>query len=66
MPRYFSKRPRAEGWAGDDLFDEERGGFMPSITVDEHVATDTGLLNADGNPIMRAPNPVGFGKDDEW
>lgn len=66
MARYFSKRPRSEGWCGDDLFDDERGGFAPSITVDEHVATDTGLIDADGNSIMRAPNPVGFGRDEEW
>lgn len=66
MSRYFVKRPRAEGWCGDDLFDDERGGFAPSITVDEHVAVDTGIMDADGNSIWRAPNPVGFGRDDEW
>lgn len=66
MSRYFVKRPRAEGWCGDDLFDDERGGFTPPITVDEHVATDTGLLDVDGNEIWRAPNPVGFGRDEEW
>lgn len=66
MPRYFSKRPRSDGWAGDDLYDDERGGMLLELTVDEHVATDTGLLDADGNAIWRGPNPVGFGKDDEW
>lgn len=66
MARYFSRRPRAEGWAGDDLFDDERGAFLPHLTVDEHVATDTGLLDADGNCIFRATNPCGFGRDDEW
>lgn len=66
MTRYFSKRPSSEGWCGDDLFDDERGGFVPSISVDEHVATDTGLLDADGNTIWRAPNPLGFGRDEEW
>lgn len=65
MPRYFSKRPRAEGWCGDDLFDDERGGLRPDLTVDEHVAIDTGLLDADGNAIWRAPNPIGFIWD-EW
>jgi hypothetical protein len=66
MSRYFSKRQRAEGWVGDDLFDDERGGQRPDITVDDHVAIDTGLLDADGNSIWRTPNPVGFGRDDEW
>lgn len=66
MPRYFAKRPRSEGWAGDDLYDDERGSLQPDITVDDHVAVDTGLIDADGNSIFRAPNPIGFGRDDEW
>lgn len=66
MARYFAKRPRAEGWVADDLYDDERGSHRPDLTVDEHVAVDTGLLDADGNTIMRAPNPVGFGRDEEW
>lgn len=65
MPRYFIQ-PRAQGWVGDDLFDDERGGLRPDIIVDEHVATDTGLIDLGGNSIMRAPNPVGFGRDEEW
>ena len=65
MPRYFIQ-PRSSGWVGDDLFDDDRGSMRPDITVYEHVATDTGLIDSDGNAIMRAPNPVGFGRDDEW
>ncbi|APZ98081.1 hypothetical protein BWQ93_05990 [Sphingopyxis sp. QXT-31] len=65
MPRYFT-RPRAQGWVGDDLYDDERKSLRPDLTVDEHVATDTGLLDAGGNTVMRAPNPVGFGRDEEW
>lgn len=63
MSRYFSKRPRAEGWCGDDIYE---GDHCPELTVDEHVAVDTGLLDADGNSIWRAPNPLGFGRDSEW
>lgn len=58
MPRYFV-RPRASGWAGDDLFDDDRGGMRPDITVADHVSIDTGLIDSDGNAIMRAPNPMG-------
>lgn len=65
MARYFI-RTRSRGWVGDDLYDDERGALRPDIVVDEHVATDTGLIDADGNVIMRAPNPVGFGRDEEW
>lgn len=35
-------------------------------TVPDHEATYTGLLNADGDRIMRAPRPIGFGRDEDW
>lgn len=60
MPRYFA-RPRA-----DDEYWEDAAPLITSVEVCGHVAVDTGLLDADGNSIFRAPNPVGFGKDDEW
>lgn len=61
MPRYVSIRraEKASWW-----FDQ--GPLTPSLTVDDHEPVDTGLLDADGNSIMRLPNPVGFGRDDEW
>lgn len=61
MPRYFTKRPRA-----DDEYWEPTTPLLTSIEVCDHEAVDTGLIDADGNAIMRAPNPLGFGKDDEW
>lgn len=64
MPRYFAQR-RPSQWFADDLGPED-AGMVKDLTVPEHVATDTGLLDVDGNPIMRAPNPVGFGRDGEW
>lgn len=39
---------------------------MTSLEVSDHEAVYTGLLDSDGNAIMRVPNPMGFGKDDEW
>lgn len=62
MARYFSK-PRA--WVADDLYDED-APMIPALTVSDHEATDTGLLDADGNTIWRAANPIGFGRDGEW
>lgn len=38
----------------------------PQVTRSDDEATDTGLLDVNGDPIMRAPNPIGFGRDDEW
>lgn len=64
MPRYFirASRPKADGWVADDVWSEDSGGHIPDVP--EHVAVDTGLLDADGNSIMRAPNPIGFIWDD--
>jgi hypothetical protein len=60
MSRYFAK-PKA--WVADDVWDDP---FLPDIRVSDHEATDTGLLDAEGNTIWRAPNPIGFGRNDEW
>lgn len=57
MPRYFSRKPKSF-WVEDELYDE--GNSTETPTVCDHEATDTGLLDKDGNCIMRAPNPMGF------
>jgi hypothetical protein len=64
MARYFTA-PRATKalWVEDDVFVSP---LVPSLTVDDHEATDTGLLDQHGHSIMRAPYPMGFGRDDEW
>lgn len=63
MPRYFSA-PRPVRADDDD------GWFpapmIPDIHVPEHHPVDTGLVDSRGNTIMRAPYPIGFGRDDEW
>jgi len=64
MARYFTKRacpPRADD---DGYYPVGNSWHVP--TVSDHEATDTGLLDANGDPIMRAPNPIGFGRDEEW
>lgn len=65
MTRYFTRprsiRPRADdappGSAEDTWFTDP---LLPSLTVDDHVAVDTGLIDRRGDPIMRGPDPVGF------
>ena len=64
MSRYVraarvSCAPRAN-WYDDD------NPLVPSINVDDNVNVKTGLLWLDGEPIFRTPNPVGFGRNDEW
>lgn len=60
MPRYAT-RPRAEAdcdwWAND---------APAPLTVCDHEAVDTGLLDARGETIWRMPNPIGFGRDEDW
>lgn len=63
MSRYFT-RPRSFFVADEDTWTVSVAAHMP--TVSGHGATDTGLLDANGDMIMRAPNPIGFGKDEEW
>lgn len=60
MARYVI-RPRAND---DEYWPEPQ--TVTNLEVADHEATDTGLLDADGNIIWRLPNPMGFGKDDEW
>lgn len=59
MARYFTAKPRA------DVFDDCYP-LLPDLHVPEHNPVDTGLLDVRGDAIMRAPNPIGFGRDNEW
>lgn len=61
MPRYFT-RPRSF-WVEDDVPRETRSPDTPMVP--EHVAADTGLLDASGGTIWRAPDPIGFRFGDE-
>lgn len=64
MPRYHT-RPSARVrsfYVGDFGPDET----VPEVQVAEHVAADTGLLDANGEIIWRDPRPIGFGRDEEW
>lgn len=63
MSRYVIGRIRADKplfvetpmWGGNDP-------HLPSLTVDDHEAVDTGLIMPTGEPIMRLPEPMGFHK----
>jgi hypothetical protein len=59
MSRYFT-RPKAATrsfWVEDDCDNYSSQG-VPEVP--DHVATHTGLLDANGDDIWRAPNPIGF------
>jgi hypothetical protein len=67
MPRYFT-RPTVKHdltVRADDYW-ADAPPYVTNLTVCDHEATDTGLLDANGDCIMRAPTPMGFGRDDEW
>lgn len=59
MPRYV------RGYIADDL-DSADASLLPALTVHERCPVDTGLIWTSGEPIMRLPNPIGFGRDAEW
>ncbi len=63
MSRYVTMRAAKSYWideAGDAM------QVIEGVSVPEHHPIDTGLLDATGEPIMRLPNPIGFGRNDEW
>jgi len=61
MPIYVIAKAKLRSW---DMEDDEP--FRPHLDVDGHEPCDTGLICVTGEPIMRLPNPIGFGRDDEW
>jgi hypothetical protein len=48
------------------LWDEQRSGLIPEITVSDRKEVSTGLVTVRGEPICRLAPPVGFGRDREW
>lgn len=34
--------------------------LLPGLSVSDHHAVKTGLVDLNGNPILRAPEPIGF------
>ena len=65
MAKYFV-RPRnqiARKSRAIRAFDDFWSDDIPrpsTLEVCDHEATDTGLVNENGDPILRAPNPMGF------
>jgi hypothetical protein len=59
QPQQSARERNTEWWADDSP-------LLPSLSVAEHEPTDTGLVWADGSAIYRTPNPIGFGRQDEW
>lgn len=57
MARYFT-RPVRSFWVEDETYSE--GNRQETPIVCDHEPTDTGLLDANGETIWRAPNPIGF------
>lgn len=63
MPRYFVARKTRSFFVADDTYVEP---MLREITVCDHEAIDTGLLDENGDPSMRVPRPIGFGRDEQW
>jgi len=65
MPRYFVRRAPAKAslYVENDHYGRAQDH---TPTVDEHVPTFTGLLDASGKEIWREPRSIGFGRRGEW
>jgi hypothetical protein len=65
MPRYFVRRApvRASLYVENDHYGRPQDH---TLTVDEHVPTFTGILDASGEEIWREPRSIGFGRRNEW
>ena len=60
MAKYFT---RGFGHIGEELEFWEDEEIVRDISVCDHEAVDTGLLDATGESIWRAPNGIGFGAE---
>lgn len=57
MSRYFTiPQPQSD----DDPYWLYSGPLLPSLHVPDHHPVNTGLVDKNGSPIMRAPHPCGF------
>jgi hypothetical protein len=65
MSRYVRAPSKPRAWIEDPVSYDD-APMIPNLEVDGHECVETGLLWADGSTIMRAPNPLGFGRDEEW
>lgn len=63
--RYSTRPPKAKAVPRCDWYSDD-DPLIPNLTVDDHEAVWTGLLDDRGDKIYRSPNPVGFGRDKEW
>lgn len=64
MSRYVT-RANKPLFVETPLWDDQRGGMMPELSVDGAKEVNTGLVSASGDPIMRLQDPVGFGRDQD-
>lgn len=48
------------------LWEDDRHGLTPDLSVDGEKRVNTGLVSKRGEPIYRLPPPVGFGRDGDW
>jgi hypothetical protein len=58
MTRYTTRRPVRLFYVEDDTYSEPSSVGLPEVP--DHVATFTGLIDADGREIWRSPDPIGF------
>lgn len=63
LAKYIAKHVRSED---DEDWDWYYNPVLHVTTVDDASLTPTGLVDQDGVPLWRLPNPIGFGRKFEW
>lgn len=58
MSRYFVQHKPRPIRSYDDWEPIGNSWHIPAVA--DHEAAETGLFDGNGDPIMRAPNPMGF------
>lgn len=56
MPRYVAKRPAPRSWWEG----EGDGPVVTHVEVEGPASAATGLLDRDGNELLRLPDRIGF------
>lgn len=58
--RYTTRKPEKMDW------EDYAPLVLNHLQVDDGACIPTGILTAEGDMIYHLPNPIGFGRDDEW
>ena len=61
MPKYAKRPAKLQAVIVDPMLSvDEDVPYLPGLTVDLYEPTETGLLDKDGNELVRMPDQIGY------